>query len=185
MADERALDLGCAEAVPRHVEDVVYAAGDPVQTVLVTDGTITGEVEPRELCEVCLPKAVMVTPDAAGLPGPGAAQAEVAADPVPEEDLALLVDQHGIDAREGERGRAGLDGGEAGDGGDEHPAGLGLPPGVDDGAAALADDVVVPLPDAGVDGLPDAAEHAQRAAIVAADVLVALPGDGAQRVGAV
>lgn len=46
-------------------------------------------------------------------------------------------------------------------GGDEDAAGLGLPPGIDDRAALVADDPIVPFPGLGVDRLADRAEHAQ------------------------
>ena len=47
---------------------------------------------------------------------------------------------------------------------DQDAAGLGLPPGVDDRAAAVADDAVVPEPGFGIDRLADRAEQAQRLA---------------------
>ncbi len=49
---------------------------------------------------------------------------------------------------------------------DQVAAGLGLPPGVDDRAAPVADGVVVPHPRLGVDRLADRAEDAQRFQIV-------------------
>ncbi len=43
-------------------------------------------------------------------------------------------------------------------------AGFGLPPGIDDGAAAVANDAVVPKPGFRVDRLTDRAEQTQRGA---------------------
>ena len=49
---------------------------------------------------------------------------------------------------------------------DHVAAGLGLPPGVDDRAAAAADGLVVPHPRFGIDRLADGAEDAQRLEVV-------------------
>ena len=70
---------------------------------------------------------------------------------------------------------------QPGSGGDHHAAGLGLPPGVDDGAARLAHHVVVPLPRLGVDGLAHRAEDAQALAAGALDEVVALAHERADR----
>ncbi len=56
--------------------------------------------------------------------------------------------------------------GTTGRGRDHEHAGLGLPPGVHDRAALLADDPVVPLPGLRVDRLADRAQQAQRGEIV-------------------
>ena len=61
------------------------------------------------------------------------------------------------------------------------PAGLRLPPRVDDRAALLADDAVVPHPGLGIDRLADRAEQAQRRQVVAARPLVAPLDEGADR----
>ncbi len=60
-------------------------------------------------------------------------------------------------------------------------AGLRLPPGVDDRAAAAADDLVVPHPRLGIDRLADAAQQPQRRQIVRLRVLVAPAHEGADR----
>ena len=54
---------------------------------------------------------------------------------------------------------AGLGGVCTGQGGHQMAAGFGLPPGVDDRAAALADDVVVPVPGFGVDRFAHGAQQ--------------------------
>ena len=54
-----------------------------------------------------------------------------------------------------------------GERGDQDPAGLGLPPGVDDGAVVTADVGAVPDPGLGVDGLAHRAEQAQAGEVVA------------------
>ena len=56
---------------------------------------------------------------------------------------------------------------------DDDTASFGLPEGIDDGAFALADMVVVPVPCLGVDRLTDGTEDAERGEVVALDVVVA------------
>ena len=80
------------------------------------------------------------------------------------EHLALAVDDHRLHAEERLRRRAGLESRRAGQRRDQDAAGLGLPPGVDDRAALVADDAVVPQPGLGIDRLADRAEQAQRLA---------------------
>ncbi len=75
----------------------------------------------------------------------------------------------------------GLSGVTPGSGRHQDAAGLGLPPGVDDRAAAVAHHVVVPPPGVGVDRFADRAEDAQRPAGVLRDPLVAGPDQGADR----
>ena len=49
MRDQRALDLGGAEAMAGDVDDVVDPPSEPVETVLVPPGAVTGEIEPGEM----------------------------------------------------------------------------------------------------------------------------------------
>ena len=79
----------------------------------------------------------------------------------PVELVAHAVDDHRHDAEERPCRRAGLEPRRARQRRDEDAAGLGLPPGVDDRAAAVADDAVVPLPGFRIDGLADRAEKPQ------------------------
>ncbi len=60
--------------------------------------------------------------------------------------------------------RAGLEPRRAGQRRDQDAAGLGLPPGIDDRAAAVADHAVIPLPGFRIDRLADRAKQAQRSA---------------------
>ena len=64
---------------------------------------------------------------------------------------------------------------------DQDRARLGLPPRVDDRAAAAADAVVVPHPGLGVDRLADRAEQAQAGEVVALEVAVAGAHERADR----
>src|SRR5205823_1528420 len=94
-------------------------------------------------------------------PGPGIGDAEIALG-LALQFLAVVVDDDRLDAEERLRRRAGLGRNSAGQRRDEDAARLGLPPGVDDRAAVLADDPVIPEPGLGIDRLADRAEEAQR-----------------------
>ena len=61
MADQGALHLGGADAVAGDVDDVVDAAHEPVVAVLISPGAVAGEVHARELDEVGLLEAVVVS----------------------------------------------------------------------------------------------------------------------------
>jgi hypothetical protein len=76
---------------------------------------------------------------------------------------AVVAQDHRFDAEERTAGAAGFERVRAGQGSDEMSAGLGLPPGVHDGAAFAADVFVIPHPRLGIDGFADGAEDAQRA----------------------
>src|SRR3546814_9246276 len=89
------------------------------------------------------------------LSGPAVRDAEVAfgraAGVLVDEHTALGIDQLRADAEEGLARAARLHRVRAGQGGDHDPAGLGLPPGIDDGDAALADGLMIPAPRLGID----------------------------------
>ena len=97
--------------------------------------------------------------------------------------VALQVDDVGDDAGHRQRAGAGLQRDRAGHRRDHDGAGFGLPPGVDDGAALLADDLVIPLPRRRIDRLADRAEQAQARQIVRVRPLVALADERADRGG--
>ena len=78
--------------------------------------------------------------------------------------LALAVDDHRPHAGQRQGRRARLEHGRPRQRADQDAAGLGLPPGIDHRATALADDAVIPQPRLGIDRLADAAEDAQRLA---------------------
>ena len=80
------------------------------------------------------------------------------------QDLAVRVDDLRLDAEERLRRRARLELRRARQGRDEDAAGLRLPPGIDDRAAAVADDAVIPFPGLRIDRLADRAEEPQRLA---------------------
>ena len=74
---------------------------------------------------------------------------------------AVVAQHHRLDAEEGLLALPGFERVHAGQGSDQMSAGLGLPPGVHNRAAAPADVLVIPHPRFGIDGFADGAEHAQ------------------------
>ena len=70
MRDKRALDFGGAEAVASDIDDIVDAAGDPVEAVGVAPRSVTGEVKPFEGREIGFDKALVIAEHGAHLPRP-------------------------------------------------------------------------------------------------------------------
>lgn len=48
MLDQGGLDLCRGKTVTGHIHDVVHTATDPVVSIVVTAGTITGELEKKK-----------------------------------------------------------------------------------------------------------------------------------------
>ena len=90
-------------------------------------------------------------------------------------DLPLRVDNLWNDAEEWSCRRPGLEPGRPRQWRDENAAGLGLPPGVDDGAAAVANDAVIPFPSFRIDRLTNRAQKPKRGAARFLDRLFARP----------
>ncbi len=76
MRDQRALDLGGAEAVAGDVEHVIDAAGDPVIAVLVAAAAVAGEIVALVLGEIGVDEALMVAIDGAHLARPAVLDGE-------------------------------------------------------------------------------------------------------------
>ncbi len=161
VGDQRRFDLGGAEPMARDVQHVVHPAGDPVIAVLVAAAAVAGEIEALVGREIGLHEALVIAVDGAHLARPRVGQDQVAAAGALDE-LAVAVDQRRPDAEEGLGRRSRLERRRAGQRRDQRRAGLGLPPGVDDRAAALADHAIVPFPGLGVDRLADRAEEVER-----------------------
>src|SRR5688572_20474499 len=160
MRNERALDFRGADAMAGDVHDVVYAARDPPVTVLVAARAVAGEVPAAKVREIRVYEALVVAVDGAHLAGPAVEQDEVAFGGALQ-DLAMAVDERRLDAGQWPRRRARFQLRRTGQRRDQDAAGLGLPPGIHDGAAPVADDAVIPLPGLRVDRLAHGAEQAQ------------------------
>jgi hypothetical protein len=141
-------------------ETLITSSIRPVVAVRVAPRAVAGEIGSGEVAEIGGEEALVVAIDGAHLarPAVGDHQRALARS---LETLALAIDDRELDPEHRLGRAAGLERGGAGEGGDHVPAGLGLPPGVDDRAAPLADFLVVPLPRLGIDRLADSAEHFQ------------------------
>src|SRR5215467_6548460 len=143
------------DAVAGDVHDVVDAAEKPEVAVLVALGSVAGEVDVVVLRPILLHESVGIAPDAPQHPGPRLAQHQVAR----LRRVALFVEHLGVDARERERGGAGLERGETGQRRDEDVARLSLPPRIDYRTTASADDLPVPNPRLWIDRFTDGSEQ--------------------------
>ena len=160
VRDERALDFRRADAMAGDVHHVVHAAGDPPVAVLVAARAVAGEVLAAEVREIGVDESLVVAVDRAHLAGPAVEQHEIALGRALE-DLAVAVHERRPHAGQRQRRGTRLQQRRAGQRRDQDAAGLGLPPGVHDRAAPVADDAVIPLPGFRVDRLADGAEQAQ------------------------
>ena len=168
MVDERGLHLSGGNAVARHVHDIVDPPEQPKVPVVVDLGPVACEVATLETAPVRLPVPLRVAVDAPqhGRPGPRQCEVPAAAFELP----AGVVDDLGPDPRQREGRASRLQGRDAGQRRDHDGTGLGLPPRVDDRAAAAADLLPVPDPCLGVDRLTNRAEHPQARQIVCSGV---------------
>ena len=179
VAHEGALDLGGAQAMAGDVDHVVDAARDPVVAVGVAAAAVAREILAGIGAEIGVEEALGIAIDRAHLARPAVGDAEIAAHRALQ-NLALGVDELELDPRQGLGRRARFERRGAGQGRDETGAGLGLPPGVDNGAALLADDAVVPQPGLRIDRFAHGAQQAEGGARGLLDGRVALPHQGAK-----
>ena len=163
MGDESAFDLRRAEAMPGDIDHIVDASRDPVVAVRVAPRAVAGEIFAGIGGEIGLHETLVIAVDRSHLSRPGVGDDE---QPFARalQHIAGLVDDLGHDAQERPRRGTGLQIDRARQRRDENAARLGLPPCVDDGAAAVADDAVIPFPGFGIDRFAHGAEKAQRLA---------------------
>src|SRR6185312_8278642 len=174
VRDERRLDLHRPEPVARDVQHIVDAAHDPEIAVLVSVGAVPRHIEALvEFLPVGGEVARVVAPDGAQHRGPRLLDDEIAAGIGPRDGFPTLVDDVRLYARQWQGARAWLGTRDARERRDEDHAGLRLPPGIHDRAAAAADHPVIPHPGLGIDRLADAAEQTQTGEVVARGYLVA------------
>ena len=178
MADQRAFHLGRADTVAGDVHDVVNAAHQPVIAIRIGPAAVTREIDVRIHREVGVDESVVVAPGGPHHAGPRFLDAEFAAF-VGAALRAVVAQDDWFDAEERLVGAAGLERVRAGKRVDEDAARLGLPPRIDNGTTALADDAVIPHPRFGINGFTHGTEHAQRAQVVFVRPFFAQPDQGA------
>ena len=154
VSDEGALDFRRSHPVSCDVDDVVDAPGDPVIAVPIATRAVAGEVLAGISSEVGAHEASVVAEDCARLTRPGVGDDQVSLARA-FLNVARSIDDLGNDAKERLRRRPGLELGRPGQRRDEDAAGLGLPPGVDDRAAIIPDNPVIPFPGLRIDRFAD------------------------------
>lgn len=182
VCNESALHLGGADAVPRHVDNVIDPSSDPVVAVLVpaaripTDVLVIGDQLGFAIVEleVSVLEPLLVAVDPPQLAGPALPNGQVST-AFPFQLLALCIEHYGLDAKEGQRCGARLKRGGTRKGRDHVAASLSLPPGINNGAILLANVLVVPLPSLGIDRLTNLRWVMGQNTIVSAHHKIILP----------
>src|SRR5208282_5987163 len=131
--------------------------------VRVATCAVAGEIHASKGFEIRVDEALMIAVDGTHLPRPAIEQYQIAFTRSLEQ-AALVVDDGGLHAEERHRGGARLQVDRARQRRDQYPAGFSLPPRVDDGTAAVADDVVIPLPGFRIDRFSHRPQQPQRLA---------------------
>ena len=181
VRDERALDLHRADPVARDVHHVVDAAHDPEVAVRVAMGAVAREVDPARSGSSTAPCSAWDRPRCCAA-SPATASRSRGSRPWARARACRCSSKTSASMPgNGRVAEPGLRRDLARQRRDHDPAGLGLPPRVDDRAALAADHAVVPDPRLGVDRLADRAEQAQRREVVLVRVLVAEPDERADR----
>src|SRR5207302_5660506 len=182
-----------AEPVPGDVDDIVDAAEDAVITVLRLHRAVARHVRPvapvlafgvlAVTRVVHAHEAVRISPDGLHDAGPGIADADVARlARTGLQFLRFIVVDHRMDARDAGTRAARLHLVDSRHRAAEEAAGFRLPPGVHDHRLFLADDVEVPLPDLGFDGLADGC-HVLEAVVVLSGLVRTVLAQRADRGG--
>ncbi len=160
VADESAFDFGGADSVAGDIEDIVDTTDDPEVSVFVLTAAVAGEVGPFDLAPIGFLEPLGIAPQAAKHGGPWLADDEFAAAALGHR-VALIVDDFGADAEKRQGGRAGLGRGRSRERGYHDRSSFCLPPGIDDGATSAPDDLIIPHPRFGIDGLANGAQKAE------------------------
>src|SRR5262249_10228832 len=151
------------EPMAGDVDDVVDASGDPIIAVGVAPAAVAGEILAGIGLEIGVDEALVVAEYGAHLSGPAVGDAQIARSRSLDH-LAVGIDDLRDAAEDGQRCRPGLKPDRARQRRDQDSAGFGLPPGVDDRAAAVSAPAVIPLPGFRIDRLADRSEQSQRCA---------------------
>ena len=178
MQYQGGLDLGGAQAVAGDVEYVVHPTGDPVVTILVATGAVTGEVVALVGTEIGINQPLVIAIDGTDLAGPAGLDGQIAGGGALQL-VAVRVHQHGLHPEHGQGGRAGFQIHGTRQRRDHDGAGFGLPPGIHDGTAGLAHHLVIPLPGFRVDRFAYRAQQLQAGPGGFGDRLVAQAHEGA------
>src|ERR1700686_4621416 len=143
MSDQGAFDFRGTQPVTGDIDDIVYTTRNPVIAVRIAPRAIAGEIHTLKGLEVRVDEALMVAVDSTHLSGPAIQQHQIALARALK-DAALIVDDGRLHAKERHGGGSWLQVDRARQRGNQNAAGFRLPPGVDNGTAAIADHTVIP-----------------------------------------
>ena len=158
VAHQGALDLHRSQAVAGDVDHIINPPHDPEITTLIPTRAVAGEIHPLHATEIRLDEPLAVAENSPQHRGPGLADDEQAAR-IDGHLLAILVDHRRVNAEERQGAAARHGRRRPGQGRDHVTAGFRLPPGIDDGAFFITDDLVIPHPRLGIDRLPDRPQY--------------------------
>ena len=158
VENERRLNLCGAHAVAADVDDVINAACNPIIAVGVAPCAVSSEIFAGEGGEIGLEKAAVIAPDAAHLPRPASRDDEVTLGGTILE-VAFAVDNLWLDAGHWLGRAAGLEVSRAWHWRDHRRACLSLPPCIDDRAATVTNNAMIPAPCLRIDRLTNSSKQ--------------------------
>src|SRR3974377_1664524 len=151
--------------MPGHVQDVVNAADDPEIAILVLARAVAGEIAANDFRPIAILAAHGIAPEAPHHGSTRVSQHQLTAG-ISGHCLPHVINDFRHDTEEWKGGGARFGGCGAGKRGDEHAAGLRLPPGIYNRTAFAAYGLVIPNPGFGIYRLTDGAEEAQRTQVM-------------------
>tara|TARA_B100000674_G_scaffold477395_1_gene472885 strand:- start:109651 stop:110247 length:597 start_codon:yes stop_codon:yes gene_type:complete len=160
VSHQSTFNLCGAQAVAGHVDHIVDPAGNPVIAILIAAGTIPGAILAGEGGEIGLHKAFMIPPQGTHLARPTVGNHQIAFGG-PGQHMAFVIHQLRANSVERLGGSARLMHRAAGQGGNHHPPGFRLPPGVNHLRLSGSDHVVIPLPRCRINGFAGGGHNAQ------------------------
>ena len=157
VRDKCTFNLGSAESVARDIEHIIEPSDDGEIPLLVTDGTVTSGIHTGVVTPVSILIAFFITVNRTQHTWPWLADDQPATF-VRLTLLAFFIKNGGINAKERHGGSTRPDRRATRHRRNHDGTGLGLPPGVNDRAAAAADLIVIPHPCLRVDRFTDGSE---------------------------
>ena len=150
-----------AQTVPGDIQHIIDAAHNPEIAVLVLTGTVAGQIIfAAKFRPVGIHITLLIAPDGAQHGRERFGNHQITALIGLGNTVAIFIHHVRCNAGQWNGAGAGLGGHYAGNGGDHIGAGFGLPPGVHNRAAFLADGFVIPDPGFRVNGLTHCAQQA-------------------------
>ena len=179
MCHERTLNLGGADAMAGHVQNIIDTSGDPNEAIFITSATVPGEIVARVWLHVHRQIALMISEAGPSNARPRLLDGQHSLDAVALNLLSSRRIQHDrVNAIKGQSTTARFHGGASGKIRHDMTARLGLPIGVDNRAVRIADNFIIPSPCLGVDRFAHGAQDPQARKIILLGDVVAEAHEG-------